>query len=188
MPLLPLVEEGQLQTDEAKKLYSTIKEEQGVVPKWVKMMAHNEDILVTFYELFKVTMDDNPVNQKLKWKVALRVSELNQCKFCLGVATTKLVSLGIGEDTLKQLEETAEDEEKIALRYAAEVVEKPYSIEPAVIDDVKNTFNDAQVVEITAAISLFNYINGFNDALGILPDDEKKSEDMKPLPVDKATK
>ena len=35
---------------------------------------------------------------------------------------------------------------------------------------MKETFTDDQIVEITSVIGLFNFINRFNDSLGVLPD------------------
>lgn len=35
---------------------------------------------------------------------------------------------------------------------------------------MKEHFTDCEIVEITSVIGLFNYINRFNDALGVLPE------------------
>ena len=80
-PLVSLVSDEEI-TGKAKELFEQVKASAGEVPKWMRVMAHCEDILVGFFTLFKATMDDSPVDSKLKWKVAYKISEMNKCEFC----------------------------------------------------------------------------------------------------------
>ncbi|HMB26200.1 MAG TPA: hypothetical protein VKP03_02165 [Patescibacteria group bacterium] len=165
-PLVNLIQEEQLE-GEAKEIFQAMKEKSGQVPKWMKVMANNPDILTGFFSMFKATMDNAPLDKKLKWKVAFLVSELNKCEFCVSVSKMQLKSFGL--ENMETVE--AEDKkEELAFEYARAVNDHAYKIEPELIEKVKKEFNDAELVELTCVVGLFNYINRFNDALGVLPD------------------
>jgi AhpD family alkylhydroperoxidase len=153
----------------AKEIYDSFISQGKEVPKWVQVMAQCDDVLVGFFTMFKATMDDAPLPALLKWKVADEVSRLNQCAFCVDVTQAQLKQFGLSEKELSDIHETANEREKVALRYAKLVTEQAYKIDPEFMNEVKQHFNDEELVELTAAISLFNYINRFNDALGVLP-------------------
>ncbi len=158
-PIVKLVTVEELK-GEARKIYDGFLSAGKNVPKWVKVMANCEDILVGFFTMFKATMDDAPLPAVLKWKVARRVSNINKCAFCIDVANMQL----------RQFTETTDKREEAAFAYADAVTRKAYEIEPAIVARAKEHFNDEELVELTAVIGLFNYINRFNDALGVLPE------------------
>lgn len=168
-PHVKLVEDEHLKA-EAKQLYENLKKSTGSVPKWVKVMANDEDILVGFFGMFKATMDDTPLDATLKWKVANVVSEMNKCAFCVDVAHSSLKSLGVTDEELLGIDTPKGEREELAFEYAKRVTERAYEVDSALMEKMKNEFSDEELVELTAVIGLFNYINRFNDALGILPD------------------
>jgi uncharacterized peroxidase-related enzyme len=155
---------------EARKLFEQFSQGGKPVPKWMEVMGNCDDILVGFFAMFKATMDDSPLPGVLKWKVANEVSKLNKCEFCIDVANAKLRQFGLDDDAIAAIEEQADEREKVALDFARAVTEKAYEMDPAVVAAAKAHFNDEELVELTAVIGLFNYINRFNDALGVFPD------------------
>jgi len=56
-----------------------------------------------------------------------------------------------------------------AFAFAKAATTQAYKIDESIIKRTKEFFNDAELVELTAVVGLFNYINRFNDALGVLP-------------------
>lgn len=62
------------------------------------------------------------------------------------------------------------DAEKVAIVYAQETTLKANQVDDTVFQNLKNYYNDAQIVEITSVIGFFSYINRFNDALRVLPE------------------
>ncbi|MCB9812084.1 carboxymuconolactone decarboxylase family protein [Candidatus Nomurabacteria bacterium] len=154
---------------EARKLYEQFTSHDKPVPKWMQVMANCDDILVGFFAMFKATMDDAPLPSVLKWKVANEVSKINKCEFCIDVANAKLRQFGLDDTAIERIEEEADEREKVAIAFARAVTEKAYEIDPAVTAAAKEHFNDEELVELTAVIGLFNYINRFNDALGVFP-------------------
>ena len=156
----------------AKELFKQIKISTGKVPKWMRVMANCEDVLVGFFALFKATMDDAPVDKLLKWKVAYKVSEINKCEFCVSVSKMQLEQFGLKEKNVSEIEKASNKKEQVALKYAESATEHAYNINPKIFSEMKKNFSDEQIVEITSVIGLFNFINRFNDSLGVLPDVE----------------
>ncbi len=168
-PIVHLVSDDEAKGD-AKKLFETIEKTSGKVPKWMRVMANCDDTLLGFFSLFKSLMDNAPTDQKLKWKIAYIVSEINKCDFCVDVSKLKLKEFGLEEKEMKDIEKTCNEAECIAIDYAKEVTKHAYKIDQNLIKNLKKHFSDEQIVEITAVVGLFNFINRFNDALGILPE------------------
>lgn len=168
-PIVGRVSSSDLQ-GEARKLFEQFTESGKTVPKWMQVMGNCDDILVGFFAMFKATMDDAPLSGVLKWKVANEVSRLNKCEFCVDVTNAKLRQFGLDDVAIAAIEEQADEREKVALDFARAVTEKAYEVDPAITAAAKAHFNDEELVELTAVIGLFNYINRFNDALGVFPD------------------
>jgi len=168
-PLVHQVTDDEAKAD-AKKVFEQIKSVTGKVPKWMRVMANCDDVLVGFFTLFKATMDDAPVDKLLKWKVAYKISEINKCDFCVSVSKMKLKQFGLKDEEISQIDKAQNDKENVALKYAESATEHAYNIDPKIFNEMKNHFTDEQIVEITSVIGLFNFINRFNDSLGVLPD------------------
>jgi alkylhydroperoxidase family enzyme len=61
------------------------------------------------------------------------------------------------------------DREKAALRLAERVTGSPHDVDDATWNDLRKSFDEGEIVELLAAIGLFNYFNRFNDALLMEP-------------------
>ncbi|MBT3230377.1 hypothetical protein HN358_01145 [Candidatus Uhrbacteria bacterium] len=169
-PIVSLVSDDEIQGP-AKELFAKMTKAQGGVPKWMRVMANCDDILMPFFGMFKSTMDDSPLNQTLKWKVAMLVSKINECTYCVSVVESKLKGFGLTDEQIKSVtEEPADDRERLAFEFAKNATQKAYNMDVDLIEQVKKEFSECEIVELTAVVGLFSYINRFNDALNILPD------------------
>lgn len=159
--------------EEARELFEQVKKSTGKVPKWMRVMGNCEDILIGFFTMFKAIMDDAPVSKELKWRIALIVSDINKCKFCVSVAKMQLKSFGLTKEQLESIENhKLSEKEQVAVEYAKASTTHAYNIDKDVMDKMKKHWTDAQIVEISSVVGLFNFINRFNDSLGVLPDVE----------------
>jgi len=168
-PIVKMVSLEELK-GEAKKIYEGFIAKGKKVPKWVEVMANCEDILVGFFTMFKATMDDAPLPSLLKWKVADEVSKLNQCEFCIDVTHAQLKQFGLADEEIADLEAKADARERAALAYARAMTMKAYEMPAEVMTAAREHFSDEELVELAAVVGLFNYINRFNDPLGVLPE------------------
>ncbi len=165
----PVTSCDNLQGD-AKDVFESFAKSGGKTPKWVQVMANCDDTMVGFVTLIRSVMDDAPLPKELKWKVAYVVSDINKCEFCLGATSSKLKDFGIDEEAVAHVEDTEDEKEQLAIAYAKATTEHAYKIEPELIEKMQANFTDEELVELTAVIGTFNFINRFNDALRILPD------------------
>ena len=160
-------------TGPAVEVFGNFQEKLGKVPNWARVMANRPEILAGFAKLLSGIMGPGLVEEDNKWKVAYKVSEINKCTYCVGVAKGMLTKLGAEEEDIKNVSENVEnmnDDEKIAIKYAEAVTKDAVNIPDDIFEELKKHYDDAQIVELTSAIGLFNYINRFNDALGVMPE------------------
>jgi alkylhydroperoxidase family enzyme len=61
------------------------------------------------------------------------------------------------------------DAEKAALRLAERMTLDAHSIDDSSFADLRKHFDEGEVIELMAAIGLFNYFNRFNDVLLMEP-------------------
>jgi len=168
LPRVHCVSDSEAQ-GQVQELFEKMKASKGAVPKWMRVMANCDDILLGFFALFRATMDNSPLDSQLKWKLAYHISELNKCEFCVSVSEMQLKEFGLTGDALKGLREAATGREALAFEYAEAVNQHAYKLDRSLLEKVQAEFSDEELVELTSVVGLFNYINRFNDALGVLP-------------------
>ena len=170
-PLVHLVADDEVK-GKAKELFKQMKSSTGKVPKWMRVMGNCEDVLVGFFMMFKAVMDDAPVEKSLKWKIAYRISEMNKCEFCVSVSAMQMKAMGLSDEEISKFNDNLNEAEQTAMDYAIASTEHAYNIDSKIIEKMKKYYNDAQIVEISSVVGLFNFINRFNDSLEVLPDVE----------------
>jgi uncharacterized peroxidase-related enzyme len=167
-----IIEDGE-EKGEAVGVFKGFKDKNGMVPNWARVMAHRPEVLVAFTKLLSVSMGPGLVEQDNKWKVAYKVSQMNKCTYCIGVVEGMLKRLGVSEEDMNYVLEDIDKmkpDEKAAVKYAEAVTKNAAEVPSERHKELKKYYDEAQVVELTAAIGLFNYINRFNDALGVIPE------------------
>lgn len=168
MALISSLEKNQIE-EIAKGVYEKFEKDTGKAPEWVRVMSHRAEILKEFTELFKVIMGAGKIEPDLKWKIALVVSRTLKCPFCVDVTEKMLKKMGAGEETIKEIEELAGGEKEI-LELVKDITLDGHLDQPELFEKLKEKFNEAQIVEIISVMCLFNYINRFNNTLGVLPE------------------
>ena len=61
------------------------------------------------------------------------------------------------------------DAEKAALRLAERETRDPQSVDDAMWADLRKHFDEGEIIELAAAVGLFNYFNRFNDVMRLEP-------------------
>ena len=59
--------------------------------------------------------------------------------------------------------------EKVALRFAERMTTDSNNVDEGMWSELRKHFDEGQIVELAAAIGLFNYFNRFNNALKMEP-------------------
>lgn len=144
----------------------------GKVVEPLTVTAHHPRLLLG-YGLFELALDrSHLVDESLKQLAALKVAAIVGCEFCIDIGSTLARYSGVTEDQLRDLSNYRESEafsslEKLVLDYAVEMTRAPVVISQNLFDALGERFDEASLVELTAAIALENYRARFNHAFGI---------------------
>lgn len=158
--------------EKALPVYERFEEDTGSVPEWAKVMANRPNILKEFTELFKSVMGEGEIEVNLKWKMAYTISHALKCPFCVDVTTKMMIKFGANEQDVEDIREmrNLSQEEEDILKLAKDITNNANVDDPETFARLKEKMSDSQIVELISVIGLFNYINRFNNALGILPE------------------
>lgn len=147
----------------------------GNMPSFFATMARVPEALEHFLPLYGSVIDKGTVEPKYKELAYLKTSQINGCQYCSKAHTSSGKKNGVTEEQLKGLlfplrSDAFDDKEKAVLLYAERVTRGAAAIRPAALQELKQYFNDDQIVELTLTICIANFTNRFNDALITNPD------------------
>lgn len=140
-----------------------------------QVMAHRPEILQPTVQLVEATMRGGSIEPRLKELIAVRVSQVNRCYYCMSTRSLLAKQLGVSEELLNALYNIDQsrhlftERELIALRYAETMTTDARAVDEQLWDELQEHFDDGELVELSAVIGLFNFFNRFSDALHIAP-------------------
>ena len=104
MATVKLVEESHA-SPEVRLVYEDIKKTFGLslVPNLFRAMAHNPAYLEATWNRVKVVMGQGKLDRKMKEMIAVAVSAVNNCEYCVNAHTAALKSLGVTDAELVEL-------------------------------------------------------------------------------------
>ena len=109
------------------------------------------------------SLAESPLEQKLRYLVELRVSQLNGCAFCCAVHSKEARKAGISEVQLDELpawqySSRFNAREKLVLAWG-EAVTLSSSNQAELKPQLLSEFDEREFVDLTLAISLMNALN-----------------------------
>lgn len=104
MTIVKLIDEAEA-SDEIKAIYDDIKKtfRLPVVPTLFKAMAHHPTYLAVNWQRIKVVLGPGKLDRKTKEAIAVAVSAVNGCRYCIDAHTAALRGLGFGDAELTEL-------------------------------------------------------------------------------------
>lgn len=141
----------------------------GFVPNSLLIMAHKPDLLGAFSALAQTVL--NPENPKtpveLKHLIGHVASTSAGCRYCQA-HTAKNASAGLGPDRIENVWDYERsplfsEAERAALRIAQAAGSTPNAVTNEDFMDLRDHFDPEAVIEIVAVISLFGWLNRWND-------------------------
>ncbi len=114
----------------------------------------------------------SPLEKSLRALVMLRVSQIEECPFCIDIHSYFLLKQAQGVEKIKALPHfnvsaLLSDREKLALAYTDKVCKTPPNVDQTFIDHLKQHFSEQEIVELTALIGAQLLSAKFNSSLGI---------------------
>ena len=143
----------------------------GFEPNSLKIMAHNPQILNGFLALSAAILGpEAKLDAGLRQMIAHIASAAAGCSYCQAHTAHGAAHRGVSEEKIEALwsyETSAlfSDAERAALALAQAAASVPNRAEQAHFDALDGHFSSAEQSEIVAVISLFGFLNRWNDTL-----------------------
>ena len=112
------------------------------------------------------------IEPALRSLVQVRVSQINECVFCVDLNSFLGLGRGIVEEKLRALPQFKDstlfsEREKAALAYAEAATRSDLRVDAALMSRLGRQFDDQAIVELAALIAYQNMSSKFNAALGV---------------------
>ncbi|XUU61178.1 carboxymuconolactone decarboxylase family protein [Erythrobacter sp. HA6-11] len=142
----------------------------GYVPNSVLTMAHWPELLTAFRGLVSVIYGESRLDNGFKRLIGHAASLAAGCRYCQAHTAHGAEGLGVSEAKLSALydfEASAEftEAERAALALAFAAGATPNAAEDAHFERLSKHYSHAEQVEIMAVISMFGFLNRWNDTL-----------------------
>ncbi len=136
-----------------------------------EIWAHQPKMLMGMGRFNQAVRKGNSVEERIRNLVELKGSQLIGCEYCVDLGSQICRNSGFSDEELLALPNYQSsglftDREKAALDYAVAVMRTPVKVTDELFARVRSYFDDRQLVEITALLTLVN-VNRFNAAFGI---------------------
>lgn len=144
----------------------------GFCPNSVLTMQHRPEISQAFIALNKAVMANHGrVSSALKRMIAWVSSNAAGCRYCQAHAIRAAERYGAEEEHLRNLWEyrthpSFSEAERAALDFALAATQVPNAVDEALKTRLYRHWNEGEVVEMLGVISLFGYLNRWNDSMG----------------------
>ena len=171
MALVRPLEEHEIE-EELCEFIQFFKGPLGVIPNSVRTMSRRPKVAKAFTELNIAVMEcHGNVTPEFKRIIGYVTSFVAGCRYCQAHTILGSQRFGSSEERLNDAWNFLEsshynDGEKVALKYAFAAASIPNGVTDELADELHTHWEDDDIVEITAVIALFGYLNRWNDSMG----------------------
>lgn len=170
MPLVnPLSADHDLET---KKLATFFNETLGFCPNSVLTMQHRPEISKAFINLNMAVMANHGrVTSALKRMMAWVSSNATGCRYCEAHAIRAAERYGAKNEQLENIwlyksHPAFSPAERAALDFALAASQNPNNVTASTKTELYKYWDEGEVVEMLGVISLFGFLNRWNDSMG----------------------
>jgi len=170
MPHLAPLSLADVPEDDIRERFEHYKKTRGFTPNSIMTMVRRPNIVRAFMALNQAVLYEGTVPEETKMLVSLACSYAAGCRYCQS-HMANLSSLYKASDAkiaaLWNFDKSDlfDAAERAAISLALKAGAQPNTASEADFDELKKHFDDGQIVEIVAAISLFGYLNRWNDTM-----------------------
>ncbi len=170
-------------SEAAIAIYDRYLRDRGNVPNMFRTMAHRPEIFQTIIAHMEAVLNTGTLPKALKELVIVRTSQLNRTPYCLASHSAICRKLGWTDEQLEAMESSLEvggfsEREQVAIRLAEVMTLNAHGYTAEDFVRLRSFYTEGEVVELMAAIGLFNYFNRFNDLLEMEPTKPATTEEL----------
>lgn len=158
-------------------LFEIVDASMGFVPSSMPTMARIPAILDGFAQLAGAVMTAGKIDGALVQMVAHVASTASGCRYCQAHTASQAVNLGADAAKVEavwefETDDQFSDAERAALRVARDAAQVPNAVTDEQFEELSRHYDEEQIVQIVATISLFGYLNRWNDTMATTLEDE----------------
>ena len=182
MPRISRLNRSQVSAD-LTDIYDRYLRNRGNVPYFFRTVAHRPEIFKTMIAHMEAVLSSGTLPTKLKELVVVRTSQLNCTAYCLASHTAISLRLGWTPDDLEGLgtwrnSTLFSEAEKEAIHLAEVMTLSSHDYTDEDMARLRGFYSEGEVIELMAAIGLFNYFNRFNNLLQMEPTKPATAEEL----------
>ena len=158
--------------EETRKLADFFNETLGFCPNSVLTMQHRPAISKAFINLNMAVMENHgSVTSALKRMIGWVSSNAAGCRYCQAHTIRAAERYGAEQEQLDNIWEykthpAFSAAEKIALDFSIAATMIPNAVDEVIKTELYKYWNEGEIVEMLGVISLFGYLNRWNDSMG----------------------
>ena len=169
MPFMKPVSMNELPEDILER-FKHYQNTRGFTPNSIQTMVRRPNIVRAFMQLNQAVLYEGTVDEELKMLVSLIASQVAGCRYCQAHMANLSKIYQASEEKISQVWNYEEsdlftDAEKAALRLAYYGAMSPSQSSQEHFDELNKHYDESEIVEIVATISLFGFLNRWNDTL-----------------------
>lgn len=167
--LLPLAENAH--ADALQGAFDQYRRSLGFVPNSVLIMQRRPRVVKALAELASAVWDPaSEVDLGFKRLISHVASRASGCQYCMAHTAGGALHLGVDPAKLEAVWEYRtsslySEPERVALDFSIAAASVPNAVDDELFAEMKKHWTDDQIVEITAVISLFGFMNRWNDTM-----------------------
>lgn len=157
---------------ELAEMVNFYEETLGFTPNSLFTMMHRPRISQAFLEMNQAVMENKGrVTSALKRLIAYLSSMTTGCRYCEAHAIRAAERYGAEEEKMHNIWEykthpSFSEGERAAFDLAIAASQVPNAVTDEISDNMRAHWEDGEIVEILGVISLFGYLNRWNDSMG----------------------
>ena len=155
-----------------KVAYGMARKRLGRVPEPFAVTAHHTKLFGAMSGFEMALEHSKTVPARYKALGELRAAMIVGCEFCVDIGSMIARQSGLTDDELRDLvdwesSELLDEKDKLVLAYADAISATPADVSDELFEQLRQHFDDEQLVELTAAIAWENWRARFNWAFGL---------------------
>jgi alkylhydroperoxidase family enzyme len=165
---------------ELEPIFQALEASMGFVPTSMLTMAHWPELMQVFGGLGGTVLGGGELEPGLKQLIAFVVSNAAGSRYCQAHTAHSAGKKDISTEKIHaafdfETSELFTDRERAALRVAVHAGMVPNAVEPQHMAELSEYFTDRQAIEVVAVISLFGFLNRWNDTMATTLEASPKS-------------
>ncbi|MCV3216581.1 carboxymuconolactone decarboxylase family protein [Plectonema radiosum NIES-515] len=171
MAAIKLLEKHEVD-NEAATILEMVERDYGLVPNILKAIANCPELLTSFVPFWAKLYISPSVGPRYRALAALGTAKAHDCKYCVSHMSASALKVGLTQLEINAIglpssNEILNEKEQLIVEYAFVLTKDSGGVTDELLGKLKENFNDAELVNLTLLIGLYNLTGRFLKALRI---------------------